>query len=184
MEPEVAARPPSPRLPKRVEADPRAAGLVAGLRGRARLLWPGGVLEVATVGRSEAVASALLEAQRAGRLVRGLEAAEAQLEAEARGMGLVDRTLGAARGERISRLLVLADDGAERFYRRVESLLRRHGARVLALRLERDATELGALLFGEGRVARLVLLEHKEAVSALLLALAEEWKAEAGNSAP
>jgi hypothetical protein len=68
-------------------------------------------------------------------------------------------------------LLVLADDGTERFYRQVEKLLRQQGPRVLALRLEVKAETLGQMLFGPGRRAVLLLLDHKEAVSAVLLAL-------------
>ena len=69
-----------------------------------------------------------------------------------------------------------ADDGAERFYRNVEALLRRHGSRVLALRLCVDEHLLGQLLFGPDQVARLLLVEHKDAVSAVLLALAAQWR--------
>jgi hypothetical protein len=86
------------------------------------------------------------------------------------------------RGVRISRLLLLADDGADRFYRRVESLLRRHGPRVLALRLDLDAAALGGLLFGPGRRARLLLIEHKDAVCRVLLALAGEGEDTGGSS--
>ncbi len=77
------------------------------------------------------------------------------------------------RGVRVSRLLVLADDGAERFYRQVERLLRRYGSRVLAVRLEADADALGELLFGTNGRARLLMLNHKEAVSAFLLAMTD-----------
>ena len=72
-----------------------------------------------------------------------------------------------------SRLLVMADDGAERFYRQVERLLLRHGPRVLAVRLEVDADTLGEVVFGPGRRARLLLLDHKEAVSGVLLSMAD-----------
>ena len=105
--------------------------------------------------------------------MRGLESAAARLANEDRGLGLADRQSGVPRGARISRLLVMADDGAERFYRQVETLLRRHGPRLLALRLDVDAEALGAVIFGPGSRARLLMLDHKEAVSAFLLALAE-----------
>jgi hypothetical protein len=76
----------------------------------------------------------------------------------------------------VSRLLLLADDGADRFYRQVETLLRRHGPRVLAVVLEIDEHGLGELLFGPGRVARLLMLEHKQAVGSVLLAMADPWE--------
>ena len=161
------------RLPKLVEADPRGQELLHVLTAHARLLWPGGKIQVPMVAFSPALAKALRTAHRAGQLVRSLEGAERRLAAEDRGLGLVDQQSGVLRGARVSRLLVLADDGAERFYRQVEKLLRQQGPRVLALRLDIKAETLGQMLFGPGRRAVLLLLDHKEAVSAVLLALVE-----------
>ena len=50
-------------------------------------------------------------------------------------------------------------------------MLHRHGPRVLAVLLEIDASGLGELLFGTGSTARLVMLEHKQAVGSVLLAM-------------
>ena len=160
------------RLPRAVESGPGAARLASELSASARPLWPGGELRVPFLEITPALEAALASARSAGRIVRGLEAALRVLAAEEQGLTQVDRTTGVPRGGRVSRLLVLADDGAERFYRSVESLLRRHGPRVLALRLSADQHVLGELLFGPGQVARLLLVEHKDAVSAVLLALA------------
>ena len=161
------------RLPKLVEADPRGQGLVRGLAAHTRPLWPGGKIRVPAVAFNPALTEALRSAHRAGQLVRSLEEAERKLAAEGRGLGLVDQKSGVSRGERVSRLLVLADNGAERFYRQVEKLLRQHGLRVMALRLDVKAETLGQMLFGSGQRVLLLLLDHKESVSATLLALAE-----------
>jgi hypothetical protein len=166
-------RRPALRLPKAVEADPRAAALRARLRKDARPLWREGELRVARAPLDDALAAALRGAKRAGQLLRGFEAAEEALAAEEKGQRAADREAGAPRGARVSRLLLLSDDGAERFYRHAEALLEHHAPRVLGLRLRTDAETLGALLFGEGRLARAVLLAHKDAVAAVLLALAE-----------
>jgi hypothetical protein len=160
-------------LPKSVEADPRRRELLRILTAHAGLLWPEGKIQVPMVAFSPALAEALRSAHRAGQLVRSLEGAERRLAAENRGLGLVDQQSGVLRGTRVSRLLVLADDGTERFYRQVEKLLRQQGSRVLALRLDVKAETLGQMLFGPGRRAVLLLLDHKEAVSAVLLALVE-----------
>jgi hypothetical protein len=163
------------RLPRRVEDEPGAAQLASELEARAQPLWAGGELRVARVEITPGLRAALLSAYSAGRVVRGLDGAERTLAAEEQGLSHVDRKTGVERGERVSRLLLLADDGSERFYRTVESLLRRHAPRVLALRTPTDERALGQLLFGRDQVARLLLVEHKDAVSALLLALAAEW---------
>lgn len=161
-----------PPLPKRVATDPRAAALAEHLRRSAQPLWREAALAVPQVPWSAPLVRALRRARSAGRLVRGLEAAARALDAEARGLRIAERARGAARRPRVSRLLVLADDGAERFYRHVETLVRRHADRVLAVRAEVDAEGLGAL-FGPGRSARLVLVERKESVAEILLAIAE-----------
>ena len=142
------------------------------LSANTRLLWKEGEIEVTVAKLSSELETALRNAHNAGQVVQGLESAERRLLLEERGLRLADKKSSVQRGERVSRLLVMSDDGAERFYRKVESLLRRHGPRMLAVRLEVDAATLGELIFGKGRLARLLMLEHKEAVSAVLLAMA------------
>jgi hypothetical protein len=166
------------RLPRRVEEEPGAARLASELAARGQPLWAGAELRAAQAELAPALEAALKSAFSAGRIVRGLESAERVLAAEEHGLKHVDRKTGVERGRRISRLVLLADDGSERFYREVEALLRRHAPRVLALRLSADERALGELLFGPDQVARLLMVEHKDAVSAVLLALAAQWSGE------
>lgn len=172
-----------PRLPRQVESEPGAAQLSSDLAARAQPLWAGGEPCVVPAELTPALAATLKSAYSAGRIVRGLEGAEHKLGVEERGLQHVDHKTGAVRGERVSRLLVLADDGSERFYRGVDSLLRRHAPRVLALRLPADERALGQLLFGRDQIAKLLLVEHKDAVSAVLLALAAQWNEDAPDPA-
>lgn len=172
---------PALRLPKVVEVDPRGAQLLLDLSSHAASLWSGSEMRVPVASMSDALAAALKSAYSASRVVRGMEGAEQTLAAEERGLRIADLQSGAPRGVRVSRLLILASDGAERFYRQVESLLRRHGPRVLAVRVSIDAEALGALLFGPGRRARLLMLEHKDAVAAVLLAMAGQWGGSGGD---
>jgi hypothetical protein len=163
---------PMPRLPRLIESDPRAPQVLHMLTAHTRLLWKEGEIEVPVFTLNSELETALRNAHNAGQVIQGLESAERRLVLEERGLRLADRKSNVQRGERVSRLLLLSDDGAERFYRKVESLLRQYGSRVLAVRLEVDAATLGELIFGQGRLARLLMLEHKEAVSAVLLAIA------------
>jgi hypothetical protein len=164
------------RLPKSVESDPRGEQLLRSLTTHTRLLWPGGEIGIPAAAMTPELAEALRSAYSAGRVVRSLEKAEQALATEERGLQMADKQSGVPRGVRVSRLLLLADDGAERFYRHIEALLRRHGPRVLAVRLEMDEKGLGELLFGPGQVARLLMLEHKQAVGSVLLAMAGQWE--------
>ncbi|MDA8124297.1 MAG: hypothetical protein M0009_03805 [Deltaproteobacteria bacterium] len=170
------------RLPKTVESDPRGSQLLRDLTTQSRLLWPKSAIGTPVAVLTAELAAALRNAYGAGQVVRGLETAERRLAAEERGLQMAAKQAGTPRGVRISRLLLLANDGAERFYRNIETLLLRHGLRVLAVRLELDEKGLGELLFGPGHVARLLMLEHKQAVASVLLALAGQWEASRGSN--
>lgn len=161
------------RLPKLVVSDPRGAALHQSLVEHARPVRAGSEISVA-VAQFDGLESVLLSAHRAGRVVRGLETTERALAAEEHGLRLADESNGVKRRGRVSRLVLLADDGSDGFYRRVENLLRRHVPRVLGIRLDVDATSLGAPLFGAGRTTRLLMIQHKEAVAAVLFAIAEQ----------
>jgi len=156
------------RLPREIEADPCQGAVREALAASTRRLWPGGTLIVSVVPLTDACACALRTAHRVGLLRRGLEAAAGALDAERRGL--------AARspepGRRVSRLLLVTRDGAERFYRHVERLVVTHEPRVLACLLDADSATLGRLLYDRDAGVKLVLAEHKTAVSAILRALA------------
>ena len=162
------------RLPKLVESDPRGTALLQCLIEHAQPIRADSEISVPAA-QFDGLVGALQSAHRAGRVVRGLETAKRTLAAEEHGLRLVDQTSGVKRGGRVSRLLLLADDGSDGFYRQVENLLRRHGPRVLAIRLDVDAAGLGALLFGAGRATRLLMIQHKEAVAAVLFGCAEQF---------
>lgn len=164
------------RLPKSVESDPRGPQLLHNLSTHTRPLWQESEIGIPAARMTPGLAEALRSAYSAGQVVRSLENAEHTLAAEERGLQMADRQSGIPRGVRISRLLLLADDGAERFYRHIEALLLRYGPRVLVVRLEIDGNGLGELLFGPCRVARLLMLEHKQAVGSVLLAIAGQWE--------
>jgi hypothetical protein len=157
-----------------VESDPRGPALNQNLIEHSRPIRADSDVSVPAV-RLDGLETALRNAHRSGHVVRGLEGAEQTLAAEERGLRLADRKSDVKRGDRVSRLLLLADDGSDGFYRKVETLLMRHRPRALALRLNVDAAGLGGLLFGEGNAARLLMVQHKEAVAEVLFALADQF---------
>lgn len=159
------------KLPKAIESDPQAAALHAALREHARPLWAGGALVVPTARWAPALAAALESAHREGGLVRGLEQIEKTLEREARGLSMADARSATQRGSRVSRLVLVGNDGTERFYRQVERLLSVQGPRLLAIRVDADSERFAALISEASGVVRAVMLEHKELVARVLMAL-------------
>lgn len=160
------------RLPRRIEDDPRCDQIRAMLEADARLVWTGGSVPVPHLSLTPALTQALREAKGRKLMVQGFETAERALTDEAAGLQALAERTGQVQGERVSRLLVIANDGAERFYRHVDSLLSRQGARLMAIRLDVDGKALGAAVLGAGRNARALLVTDREAVAGVLLALA------------
>jgi hypothetical protein len=159
------------RLPKALDGDARADALTASLRRSARKLWQGGSLDVPGATWSTALAQLLREAEHSGHLMRGLELIETTLAGEARGLALADARSGADRGSRVSRLLLVSNDGSERFYRQVERLVVSQGTRLLPIRLDADSTRFADALASVSGVVRALLIAHKDPVTRVLLTL-------------
>src|SRR5437870_1342474 len=164
-------RPSTPSLPREIEADPDHEAIRARLAAPCRPLWPGGRMPVPILPLCPSLASALGAAYRGGHLVLGLERAEDALAAEAHGLALVARRAGTAAGARVSRLLLVSGDGAERLYRHVERLALEHAPRVLVVMVSTDAATLGRTTTGGEAAVKVVLAQRKHAVAALLRAL-------------
>ncbi len=158
------------RLPKAIENEAEGALLHAALRERPRQLWSGGALSVPTASWSGGLASALSRAQREGHLVCGLERAEKALNREVRGLAMADARSATERGSRVSRLLLVSNDGTERFYRQVERLVCTQGPRLLAILIDADSSQLAAVVPQALGVVRAVLIEHKDCVARVLSA--------------
>lgn len=161
-----------PRLPRELEAGPVGSAVRAALAADVRTLWERGTLPAAHVPLTDTLRATLAKLGGHGLLERGLETAEAALGAERRGLEALDAETRARQGQRVSRVLVVSDDGAERFYRGVERLALAHAPRVLVCRVACTSADLGSIVFGPGEVAKLVLTSHKRAAVSILEAMA------------
>ena len=160
-----------PLLPRDIESDPARDTIRARLAAHRRRLWSGGRTLVPTLPLAPALAAALAQAGRDGHLVVGLERAEETLAGEARGIGLAARAGGRSAATRVSRLLLLSDDAAERLYRHVDALAIAHAPRLLVIVLATSAETIGHLVTDRDAKVKAVLVQHKATVSALLRTL-------------
>jgi hypothetical protein len=159
------------KFPRAIEADSRRNTLEELLSKDLRPLWENGRILVPHLSFTENFERELINAKDHRHLERGLERIEHVLNHEKAGQEAVARKKGTPVAERISRLLIIADDGVERFNRGCESILVRHSERVLGLRLNVSSEALSAPLFGPEKSVKAVLVTDREDVTALLISL-------------
>jgi hypothetical protein len=162
------------RLPRQLEADDTSETIRQALMARTVKLWPGGELYVSTITMSDPLKIALQQARLKGQIRCGFETIVEKLENERKGIANVRERQAVPYGDRVSRLLLFSNDGAERFYRHIEHLLQIHTHRLLGCLLNIDSSELGNLITGKDRKIKLVMAEHKEAVTEILHAIIKD----------
>ncbi|UQA60610.1 hypothetical protein [Polyangium aurulentum] len=121
---------------------------------------------------TDALAAELRSALSAGHAYQGLELISEKLASEQKGLDALNKKAPEnPQNARVSRILFLANDGSERFYRDCDALLSRYPQRLLACRLEIPGEELGKTLFGSAKMVRSVLVVDKRVGGRALLAL-------------
>ena len=158
------------RFPRQLEADGSAERIRGGLMACTSKLWSGGTIEVSVITLSKPMKTALKQARLQGRVRFGFEAILQKLAGEKKGITNVREQTDALYGDRISRLLLFSNDGAERFYRHIEQILEVHRPRLLGCLLDIDGTALGELFTGKGGSIKIIMAEHKDVVSDVLRA--------------
>jgi len=162
------------KLPRQLEIDPRRESVEAALARDVRPLWEKGSLGVSHFEYLPSLEKALRASMGARQLERGLEHIEKLLGNEEHGLAAAREKQGAPLANRVSRLLVLADGGSERFYRSCEAVLRRHADRVLGLRITVASETLSQSLFGSSdELVKALLVSDRDAVTNVLFAFAQ-----------
>jgi len=164
-------------FPRKHQSPQEEEALRTALYARTQKIRPEGELVVPLLTVNSALTQALITAERRGHLRIGLDAAEEKLVRERHGLLKMEKEQGLFVGKRISRLILVANDGTERFYRSVEWLAKDHKSRLLVCRLDIPGSEIGRILFGEERNIKLLLIDHKDTVSLVFQTLIPEEKA-------
>jgi hypothetical protein len=165
--------PPSPpKLPKDVVADARHEAVLNLFATNTHVLWEKGVNKVPTLPLNPMLAQVFRRTFALGHASQGLEQISKELGYEQQGLdALVEKMAKGPQNPRISRLLFMANDGSERFYRECDSLLTRYGQRLLGCRLDLSGEEFGNAIFGVPKLVRAALVFDKKAAAQVLLAL-------------
>jgi hypothetical protein len=159
------------RFPRQLEADGSSEIIRRELMARTTRLWPGSKMNVPLITLSEPLKVALKKARLQGRIRYGFGPIFEKLAGEKKGIANVREQTDAPYGERVSRLLLFSNDGAERFYRQIEQVSQMHAPRLLCCLLNIDGGALGHLITGKEGVIKIIMAEHKDVVSDVLRAL-------------
>ncbi|OFZ22869.1 MAG: hypothetical protein A2X94_17595 [Bdellovibrionales bacterium GWB1_55_8] len=161
---------PPVKLPKDVVSDPRHDAVIDALSRKTTRLWTNGGNEVTDLMMSPGLRTELQRALDLRHASQGLEQIAQQLMREQKGLDALGEK--GPQSPRISRLLFVANDGSERFYRECDSLLTRYRQRLLGFRIDMPGEELGTQLFGGPKLVRAILVFDKKAAAQVLLSLA------------
>lgn len=164
---------PELKWPRSLEDHPQLPEIEALVKAHREPLWAQGDVPVARVCATETLRKLIGTLHGRGQVERGLENITKILETEKIGQEALRVKQKAEPAYRVSRLLLIANTGSERFNRDCERLLRNHGERLLGLALAEDSEPLFEDLFGIDATAKAMLISHKEAVAETLLALVD-----------
>ena len=159
------------RLPRELEADGTAGTICRLLMTRTVQLSPCGDFSVPLITMGDPLKKVLQRANLNGQIRWGLEAISDKLARERRGIDHLRKGKGLPTGERVSRLLLISNDGSQRFYRQVEHLIQIHAPRLLGGMIDMDGSGLGCLITGKERQVKVIMAEHKGVVSEILRTL-------------
>lgn len=160
------------RLPRELETDGTAETIRQVLAVRTAHLWAGGSLSISVIAASEVLRKVLRRASLNGHVRWGLEAISEKLKVEEKGIAHLRENRGLPTGHRVSRLLLVSNDGAERFYRDIERLLRAHVPRLFGCMVDIDGNELGNLVSSREKQVKVVMADHKSVVAEIFKAIA------------
>ena len=161
-------------FPRQMEADHSAEPVRQLLLAHTTRLWKGSEMDVPVIGLGEPLKKALWRARLQGRVRLGFEDIFEKLISEKKGISLVSQQAQTPYGQRISRLLFFANDGAERFYRQIAQVLLDHSPRLLGCQLDINGDALGQFITGKSGIIKIIMIEHKDAVSDVLRAMVSE----------
>lgn len=162
------------KLPRELETDGSSDAIRRALGARTIQLWPGGELALPVITMGEPLKKVLQRASLNGQVRLGLEAISRKLKMEEKGIANLREGRSLPTGDRVSRLLLISNDGAGRFYRHIENLVQANIPRVFGCMLDMNSAALGSLITGREKHVKVIMAEHKSVVTEILRAISIE----------
>lgn len=159
------------KLPKNIMTHPNLKSIEALFTENLKLLYPEGRRKVPLWGFDENIRNALKGVYDSKNLVQGLEAISAHLDKELKGLKALTKQPGQTQNDRLSRLMILSNDGSERFYHNADSILNRHSTRTMACIVDATAEQLGEAFTKKANPAKALLIDDRQALESFLATL-------------
>jgi len=147
------------KLPKELEEESIESEVLVALERERVPLWSDSPVQIPVLSLTEALRTSIFRAKAIGDVTIGYEAIEKLLANEQHGLQKQD-----SKQERITRLLIVTNDGSPRFYRELGFLEKRHGSRVLICRMNVGSALMGEILGLKGSGVKAILLNRKRSV--------------------
>ena len=158
-----------PKLPKGLNDNPLAPLIANWFQQNQGPLRPGGEQTVAALKWSPLLEAAIFAVQHAEHLLQGLEQIKRAMDKETHGLKSIAKKTGAPVPERLSRLLLLSNDGSDRFYRLAESVLSENQERMTGCIITTDSEVLGSLFSKKKLPLKALLINDRKALETFLL---------------
>ena len=147
------------KLPKQLEKECVESDVREALAEESIKLCSASTMYIPVLKLTPKLRTHIFYAKSRGELVIGYEAIKRALANELRGLQKIN-----SQSDRVSRLLIVTNDGSPRFYRELAFLQKRQGARVLICRLDVGSVLMGNILGLKDQVVKAVLLNKKKSV--------------------
>ena len=154
------------KLPKQLEKEGIEPDVRAALEKEDIALYSTSTMYLPVLKLTPKLRTNIFHAKSLGELIIGYETIERALANELRGLKKIDSL-----GNRVSRLLMVTNDGSHRFYRELSFLQKKQGARVLICRLDVGAVLMGNILGFKDQLVKAVLVSKKNSVMNVLKSL-------------
>ena len=160
-------------LPKQLAKEHVESDVLEALARESIELCVGSEISIPLLELTPELRQQIFYAKALGEVTIGYETIEKRLLHELRGLQKVDNQPG-----RVSRLLLVTNDGSPRFYRELEFLHKKQGERVLICRLDVDSAVMGGILALKKTPVKALLLNRKTSVVSVLKSLLRKKKEE------
>jgi len=154
------------KLPKQLEKDNVESEVRAALDQESIELCDDSTMSIPVLKLNPELQNQIRYAKFRDEVVLGFGEVEKALKNELHGLQKANN-----QGSRVSRLLLVTNDGSPRFYRQLEFLNKSQGSRVLICRLDVDSEVMGNILELKEKKVKAVLVNRKESVVNVLKSL-------------